>query len=583
MDSKSFSAVASEPLLEWLSEPSEDAGLHTAEASAGWSYTSYADLAREVRSFAAGLVVRELPTGTVVTLMVSDPKEFVVSFFGCLLAGTTPSPIMPRTAFRKGGGYLDHVAGIFSTARPGLVVVGAESVDWARKGLAQADAAADLTTVAEAVLTGGRAEGVALPTGLPSDRLALLQFTSGSSGAPKGVRVTWGALTENVMSIRKWLGYTSADRFAGWLPLFHDMGLIGQMLTSVTTRVDLWIMTPEQFIRAPKRWLECFGRYGATVTTSPSFGYSYAARRIKPDDLNGFDFSRWRVAILGAERIDPLGVREFTRLVGPLGFDPHALVGAYGLAESTLAVTGVRPGDGSVLVRVESTAVELGSPVGATREGVLGESEHGSGDHLVGCGRPLDGMAVRVVDEAGADVPDGCIGEIVIAGSSLAEGYVFSDGAETDFDKDGHRTGDAGFLLSGELFVVGRLGDCVKVRGAMVFAEDLEVELESVAGVGPGRVAVLLGRSDGVDRAIALIESSGPQEWLDRCDKIIATLQSRTSPQFDCSVYAGRPGSIDRTSSGKPRRRVIWRGLLANEPTGWTPVAATAAENGEQK
>jgi acyl-CoA synthetase (AMP-forming)/AMP-acid ligase II len=118
------------------------------------------------------------------------------------------------------------------------------------------------------------------------------------------------------------------------------MGLIGQMLTSITTGMDLWILTPEQFIRNPKRWVECFGRDGATVATSPSFGYSYAARRLSPDDLAGLDFSRWRAAILGTECIDPAGVGDFTALVAPLGFDPCALIGAYGLAESTLAVTG---------------------------------------------------------------------------------------------------------------------------------------------------------------------------------------------------------------------------------------------------
>ncbi|NUR30981.1 MAG: AMP-binding protein [Catenulispora sp.] len=566
-------------MLEWMARPREDVGLHVAEAS-GWTSTPYRALAAKVRAFAAGLADRGTPTGTVVTLMVSESEQFIVSFFGCLLAGTTPSPVMPRSMFRKADGYVEHIAGIFAAAQPGLVVVSDESADYARQGLAQAGVRAELVTAEEAATRAQAGpEGMGLPVGLDPERTALLQFTSGSSGDPKGVRVSWRALTSNVVAIREWLGLTRDDSFAGWLPLFHDMGLIGQMITPITTGMDLWIMTPEQFIRDPGRWLERFGRGGVTITTSPSFGYSYAARRVAPAAVAGYDFSRWRVAILGAERIDPGGVADFTDLVGPLGFDPRALVGAYGLAESTLAVTGVRPGDGSPLVRVESTAVEPGSPVGAKRDGILG-ADRGTGEHLVGCGRPIGDLAVRIVDEAGAEVAEGCVGEITISGSALASGYILSDAGRTDFDPDGHRTGDAGFVESGELFVVGRIGDCIKVRGAMVFAEDIESELEGVIGVARGRVAVLVGRSAGVDRAVALVESSTPERWLGDLDKIVSALGARTSPEFDCSVYVGRPGAIDRTSSGKPRRRVMWRGFLAGDLPGWQLATPGAGEKG---
>jgi acyl-CoA synthetase (AMP-forming)/AMP-acid ligase II len=272
MHARSYDDLLREPLLEWLVRPSGNAGLHVAKPSSGWGFTTYKDLADEVLAFAGGLAVRGLPAGTVVTLMVSDPEQFIVSFFGCLLAGSTPSTVMPRGLFGKADGYLDHISGILAAASPGLVVVSAESAEFARMGLIQADVPAEITTVDATLRSGGQAERVIPPAGLSSGRTALLQFTSGSSGDPKGVRVAWRALTSNVLAIREWLSLTSADRFAGWLPLFHDMGLIGQMLTSITTRIDLWILTPEQFIRDPKRWVECFGRDGATVAASPSFG-----------------------------------------------------------------------------------------------------------------------------------------------------------------------------------------------------------------------------------------------------------------------------------------------------------------------
>jgi acyl-CoA synthetase (AMP-forming)/AMP-acid ligase II len=566
--------MTAEPLLEWLVRPREDAGMHIAEAS-GWGFVAYRDVAGPVRAFAAGLSARGLPAGTVVNLMVGEPEPFVVSFFGCLLAGAIPSPVLPRSGFRKATGYVEHVSRIFTAADPGLVVAGEDSAVFAEKALALAGVAAEVATAAE-VPRGAPAQAPQ-PADLSPDRVALLQFTSGSSGDPKGVRVPWRALTSNVLAIRERLGLSAADRFAGWLPFFHDMGLIGQLLTSITTRMDLWLMTPEQFIRDPKRWLECFGRHGATMTMSPGFGYSYTARRVRPEELAGFDFSGWRVAVLGAERIDPCGVNDFSELVGPFGFDPSALVDGYGLAEATLAVTGGRPGSGSLLARVDGTAVGAGSPVGARRDGVLGRNP-GSAEHLVSCGRPLAGMSVRILDDAGVPVPEGCIGEITVSGASLADGYVLADRGEINFEHSGHRTGDAGFLYAGELFVVGRIGDCIKVRGSMVFAEDLEAELESVAGVGPGCVAVLLGRSHGVDRAVALVETkSSPEGWHDR---VLATLRARTSPHFDCSARVGRPGAISRTSSGKPRRRVMWRSFVADELTGWAPAGPAAAEAG---
>ncbi|GLY32618.1 AMP-binding protein [Kineosporia sp. NBRC 101731] len=562
------SQTAAEPLLRWLTQASGDVGLHVAAPTAGWDYISYRDLAVQVKVFAAGLQAQELHYGDVVTLMVSESEQFIVSFFGCLLAGVTPSTVMPRGLFRKADGYISHVSGILNAADPALVMAGEESHEYAQEAVKASGLPSPVVTFTVVRETGAKGPPVRVPADRPPGGTALLQFTSGSSGDPKGVRVSWGALTANVAAIRDWLGLTPQDRFAGWLPLFHDMGLIGQMLTSITNGVDTWILSPEQFIRNPGRWVECFGKYGATITTSPSFGYSYAARRVSPDDLAGYDFSRWRIAILGAERIDPVGVNDFTRLAAPFGFDPHALVGAYGLAEATLAVTGVHPADGSPLVKVPSTVVAPGSPVGARRDGLLGR-DRGTGEHLVGCGRPLAGLEVHVLDDEGAEVPDGTLGEISISGTSLADGYVLGDRRTIDFDPAGHLTGDAGFLLDGELFVVGRIGDSIKVRGAMVFAEDLEAELERVSGARHGQVAVLLGRSGGCDRAVVLIESSSPERWNDRIGTIISTVRARTSPEFDCPVYAGRSGAIARTSSGKPRRRVLWRDYLAGDLTDW--------------
>ena len=563
-------------LLSWLRSPSTQTGLHVAEPGEGWSFIPYADLAVEVRDFAATLRAGDPAPGAVVTLLATEVKSFVVSFMGTLAAGLTPSPVAPPRSYRTTERYRAHLARIIEVARPEIVVT--------QEDTHAAAEAVCLELGAKAVLVPAPGPGApprapqpgaepAQPTERAAEDLALLQFTSGSSGNPKGVRVSWGALTANVSAIRDWLRIRPGDVFASWLPLFHDMGLVGAMIMPLTSGIDLWLMTPEQFVRSPERWLDCFGRHGATVTTAPSFGYSYCARRVKPEQLQGTDFSAWRVAILGAERIDPQGVADFTTLIRPHGFDEHALVGAYGLAESTLAVTGVDPGQGSPLLRIANATAEFATPIEPAEQGLLGR-DRVAANWLVGCGRPVGDLRVRILDEDGNPLPEGHFGQIEVAGSSVADGYLLGDGRLTAFDPDGLRTGDGGFLWRDELYVIGRVADSLKIRGATVFAEDLEAELARLDGLAAGRLVTLLGTVDGADHAVLLVEDPDTQEWL---EPALNTLRASTSPEISLTVLAGRRGAIERTSSGKPRRRVLWQRLLRGEAADWTLVHSAGA------
>lgn len=565
-------------LLSWLTAPSADRGLRVAGPGGAWSFTSYADLADEVLGFAARLRAVDAPVGAVVTLLATEAKSFVVAFMGTLAAGLTPSPVAPPRAYRTTERYRAHLARIVDAARPAVVVTQHDTREAAEAVCAELGAKAVLVAAPAAVgavaadpTAPGDAEVGGAPVRRAAEDLALLQFTSGSSGNPKGVRVSWGALTANVSAIRDWLRIGPQDVFASWLPLFHDMGLVGAMIMPVASGIDLWLMTPEQFVRSPERWLECFGRNGATVTTAPSFGYSYCARRVKPEQLRGSDFSAWRVAILGAERIDPQGVADFTALLGPHGFDPHALVGAYGLAESTLAVTGVTPGDGSPLLRTANPAAEFGTAIEAAGRGVLGP-DRAAANWLVGCGSPVGDLRVRIVDDEGRSLPEGHFGEIAVAGSSVADGYLHADGRLTAFDRADLRTGDGGFLWEGQLYVVGRVADSLKVRGAALFAEDLEAELAGLDGLDAGRLVVLLGSVDGTDHVVLLVEAATADGWL---EPAVNTLLAATGPELTPTVLLGRRGAIERTSSGKPRRRVLWQRLLRGTAEGWTPAHGT--------
>src|SRR5829696_2437028 len=552
---------ASVLVLDWLESPVADRAVRVARNDGGWSTRPYPELAPDVHRAANQLHALGVRQGRVVSLLLADPGEFAVAFFGTLLAGCTPSPIATPIAFRKREHYVAHVAGVLAGADPAAVLTDGV-LHGTTAEAAQRAGKADLVTTLS--LTDGATSGDA-PRRAPAD-LALLQYTSGSTGHPKGVRVRKENLEANLTSIRRWVNWGPDDDFATWLPVYHDMGLIGALLTPVVSCADLWIMTPDQFVRSPIRWLERFGTKGVTMTTSPSFGYAYSARRVTPEQLDGFDFSRWRVAIIGAERIDPTALADFAELCRPYGFSPTTYLPAYGLAEATLAVTGVAPETPGRTVRLGRPAGP-GEPVEVLERGVLGV-DRGGGGWLTGCGPTLEGLSAVVVDEQGVPVPDGVVGEIVISGDSVAEGYRLAGGELRNFPAEGFDTGDAGLWIDGELYVLGRIGDSLKVRGRGVFAEDLEAELTEIPGVKQGRVAVVFGATEAGPVAAALVESDSA-DW---ADEVIAVLRAHTAETVTVTAYRGRRGSIPRTSSGKPRRRIVWTEIAAGTLDGWDQV-----------
>ncbi|GAA2573727.1 AMP-binding protein [Actinomadura fulvescens] len=576
-------------LLDWLEAPDESHGIRLALPGGGWRFHSYAGLATDVRRLAAFLRDRRVPAGTPVSLMLSNPLDFAAGFAGCLLAGLTPSPIATPLTFGGRAQYAEHVAGVLRVARPSLVLADGELYDVAAEAaqaagfedaLVRLPEPADLPepddAPAPASASGPASLGASGPARLGGSRpdLALLQFTSGSSGRPKGVRVTWDNLDENITALRAWSRWGPGDSFASWLPLYHDMGLIGGLLTPLVSQADLWLMTPDQFIRSPLRWLECFGSLGATMTTAPTFGYAYTHRRVREQDIAEMDFSGWRVAICGAERVDAGELAEFTALLRPRGFRSEALMPAYGLAEGTLGVTGVEPDVSSPVVRLGERALTPGEPVRVAETATLGVDRVKGAGWLTACGPEMRGVRVRIVDEEGVPVPEGSFGEIQIGGSSVAPGYATVDGT-IDFDQDGWSTGDSGFRLDGHLYVVGRIGDSLKVRGRRVHAEDLEAELARVDGISAGRCAVVFGSHHAVDVAAAVVESSG-EGWL---EDTVARLRAATSDSVAIAVFKGRRGTIPRTSSGKTRRRFLWNALRTGR-SGAEPVYVAADAEG---
>jgi acyl-CoA synthetase (AMP-forming)/AMP-acid ligase II len=300
------------------------------------------------------------------------------------------------------------------------------------------------------------------------------------------------------------------------------------------------------------------------MTAMPPFGLDYIVRRLSPELLAGSDFSGWRALIIGAERIDVDVLDRFMALTGPFGFDRRALLPAYGLAEATLAVTGLALREDLATVPVAPQLVSLGKPVTSTGPDV---------QQVVGCGRAVDGVTVAVFDEAGEPLPDRHVGQIVVRGTSVAEGYVSGEASTSLTEwRDGVLwTGDAGFMDDGQLFVIGRLGDAMKVRGRTVFAEDIESALVE-AGVPRLRVAVLLGSSVRGATGVILLERPD-DEWI----AAAASTVQRITEGVSMVILDVPRRSIDRTTSGKPKRRDMWAAYVAGNIEGTEILAAPVA------
>jgi fatty-acyl-CoA synthase len=540
-------------LLDWLDRPSDTRGIRFALDPDGWDLWTYERLAGAARKAGAELVDAGVEAGDVVPIAIPTGAGFIAAYFGTLLAGATPAPLVPPTVFEDGERYVARTADLVRAA--GDLVATEPSL--AEVVIDACSRAGGVPVVSLDLAERGGGDVAPRP---PAD-LALLQFTSGSSGRPRGVRVGYDNLEANITMIRDWIDWREQDAGAHWLPLYHDMGLIGCTLTPTVYQRDLWIMRPEQFVMNPLRWLERFGRGGAAFTAGPNFAFAYAASKIKPDQVTDMDFSGWRGAIIGAERLDPGVLGRFAAMVEPYGFRREVYLPAYGMAEATLAVSILTPGRVARTVRPDWDAMTFGERVELADQAEVGDDRVGDGaGWLIGCGGPLPGVSFQIVDEDRRALPEGHLGEIRVEGETVAHGYVGTESGLTSFDHGGVVTGDAGFVHDGELYVIGRLGDSVKVRGKTLYAEDLEAKLAAVPDVPAGRCVVLPGAED--ETGLVAIVERGPGPWVDEAARVLSREAGR---EARVRVYTAERGSIMRTSSGKPRRRVMWRAFLDGE------------------
>ncbi|MFB4311538.1 AMP-binding protein [Actinomadura sp. GTD37] len=540
-------------LRDWLDEPNPGRGVHLAADDGGWEYRDYGELAAAARRTAGALIEEGVRPGDVVCLVLPTDFTCIETYFGVWAAGATVCLITPPL-FQDGDDYVAHVAAILRQASPALVIASKDLTEYAGRAMDDAGLSGEPWQPRQA------GEEAAVQ---PAGELALLQFTSGSSGAPRGVMVTWANLEANTELIARMAGYEDGDVVASWLPLYHDMGLIGAFITPIARQGMLRLMRPDHFIRDPARWLRCFGE--AAHTAAPPFAYAYCARRVKPEQLEGLDLSGWKMALIGAEPIDPHALEVFARLVEPFGFSRRTFKPAYGMAETTLLVTMDNRRSDPLAVRPDPETLSFGSPVRILEQHTLGERSLGAkAGWVVGCGTPEDDVPVCIVDDDGNELAGGLLGEIVVGGPSACPGYYAGAEAKSTRFMDGKvYTGDAGFFHEGQLFVLGRMGDSIKVRGRSVYVEDLESKIAEVSRLGKGRIAVV-GVPGAGQKGLALFAETQGEEWVPAVREM---LRRRVGDDVELTVVVGA-GLIHRTSSGKPRRRYMWERLQADEMEG---------------
>ncbi|MGK8557820.1 fatty acyl-AMP ligase [Nocardia gipuzkoensis] len=530
----------------------ERASAHDADEIA-WRHD---DLVHVASRAAAGLAAAGVRKGDRVVLCLPTSAEFVTAFFGALLLGAVPTAIATPGGFGAAEIFLDRFTRLLAYLEPAAVVAAGSVLT----GLPlPASVAAIDATVLHAL--AGAADTPALEPRLPApDDLAFIQATSGSTGTPKGVQVTHANLAANCEQIARAAAIGPGDTWVGWLPLHHDMGLIGGFLTPLFRGVDAVLIPPSRFLRHPADWLRAVHRHRGTLTAAPNFAYGYAAARIADSELDGVDLSSWRFLFCGAEPIHPATVRRFVDRFRAWGLPADALVPCYGLAEASLAVTVSRPRAPIAYDSVSRRAL--------AEDGMAMDVPAGDGLDIVDCGAPVPGTEVRILDENGAPCGPDLVGRVQFRGPSTTPGYFRMPEATAATREDGWwDTGDMGYLRDGRLRVTGRRKDLIIIRGANYLPTDFEIAAEQVPGVRPGGV-VAVGRTDndGMSEELHLIvESSLAPEEYDALARAVRAAVSKRTGVLAAGVRVVAPRSIPKTTSGKVQRAAA-RHLLEDDP-----------------
>jgi 1-acyl-sn-glycerol-3-phosphate acyltransferase len=513
---------------------------------------SYEALLAGAQRIASGLAQLGVSSGATVALMLPTSVDYLHAFLGVLLAGAVPVPL-----YRPAHQLEEHVrrhTGILCNAGTEVLIAFHEIELITRMLKSRAPRLRHVVSVAELKERGRTGQ---LPAGAVSaDSIALLQYTSGSTGSPKGVVLTHAQLLANIRAMGASIDASNQDVFVSWLPLYHDMGLIGAWLGSLYFGCLLVLMSPTAFLARPSRWLRAIHDYRGTLTASPNFGYEFAARRPAEVELRGLDLSCLRISFNGAEPVYPETLERFRSRFAPYSLRPEALMPVYGLAEAGVGLTFPPPGCGPLLDRIDRESLALRGEARPTPEA----PRSGTPDamSLVSCGRPLPGYRLRIVDERGVEVAERVEGNLQFAGPSATDGYYRNPEATAHLLCGPWRnTGDRAYLARGELYLTSRAKDIIIRRGRHFYPHEIEAAVGEVDGVRRG-CAVAFGTREaetGTERLIVVVETSetDPACRHELQARINGRVTSRVGEPPDEIVLA-QPHAVLKTSSGKLRR-----------------------------
>ena len=515
---------------------------------------------RELRDDALAMARRLIAAGIVpddrVALVAETGPEFAALFFGTVYAGAWPVPLPLPTSFGGRDAYIEQLRIQLASCDPKMIVYPPEIGEM----VGAAAVAAGTIGIDWAAFAHADAPDVALPQARTND-IAYLQYSSGSTRFPHGVAITHAALLNNLAAHSHGMAVRDGDRCVSWLPWYHDMGLVGCFLSPIANQVSTDYLKTEDFARRPLAWLDLISRNtGTTLSYSPTFGYDICARRISSQTRasDRFDLSRWRVAGNGADMIRPDVMQSFVDAFADAGFQAGAFLPSYGLAEATLAVSIMPPGEG---IRVELVAeTDLAG-------GERGQDRPQRYRAIVNCGRPVRDMAIEIREEDGTPLPDRAIGKVWVAGPSVMAGY-FRDEAATDacLVDNWLDTGDMGYMSDGYISVVGRAKDMIIVNGRNHWPQDIEWAVEQLPGFKQGDIAAFAITTPGGEETPAVLvqcRSSDETERVRLREEIRERVRSVTG--MNCVIELIPPRTLPRTSSGKLSRAKARNLYLAGE------------------
>ncbi|MBP7639313.1 MAG: AMP-binding protein [Thauera sp.] len=531
---------------------------------------TYAGLAEGAGQVAQALRALEMRAGDCVALMLPSGLDFFRCFFGILRAGAVPVPMYPPARPAQIEEHLRRQAGILRNCEA-RVLITFDRVRPLARMLAGLSPALVHVVTPESLLDGPRPPA-AEPPAPGAGGLALIQYTSGSTGDPKGVALSHGNLLANIRAWGEAAALTASDVCVSWLPLYHDMGLIGTWLGSLYHGMPLILMSPLDFLARPERWLWAIHHHRGTVTAAPNFAFDLCVKRLEGGDLAGLDLSTWRLAANGAEPVDADTLARFARVFAPYGLQAGSVMPVYGLAECAVGLCVPPPGRGVVVDEVsraalarEGLAVPRGGGPGAAGEdgahapGAVEAS--GETARIVSCGPPLRGHELRIVDARGRTLPERQVGMLEFRGPSATAGYYRNPEASAALFHDGWlSTGDHAYLADGELYITGRAKEMIIRAGRNLYPYDLEQAVGALPGVRKGCVAVfgVQPGEPGQERLVVVAETRLRDEAERRAleQRILAEAMAQLELAPDDIVLAPAHAVL-KTSSGKIRRAAV--------------------------